>query len=463
MKKLLLFLCVIPTLLKAQPVKVSNVVQGIPTVPTLAVSITAFSNPFITPAGTASGEQTFTISTFNVGTTTVTFNVIANTVFEASKDGITWIPILNYAPSGGTIAGQPVVVHVRVKSSAPSGSYSGQMTVVCGSLSKTIDYSATVNSVTASITLTGTFSTFTTSPGVASSSQSFTVSGTTLGGDISLASPNGFELSADNVNFQSTPFVLTQSGGVIPGQPKTMYVRVKASATAGTYNDYIIATSPGASNQQLNVQATVASGTTKAQFNFSNTSQPVTGWTNVYGMNNVTDAHVTDAGTGIRFNTDHTKMIGVAGSVFASNADGYTAGASYPSEFPSAVSAGMMYVAGAQNATFANMGYNCSLDNLTAGNYTIKIWISIKSTVNSGINYPEFNFQFGTGARQIYNSAAVGAITGRTVNAQNNSTLIITVTGTIAAGETIKMGVNVPDGLDPGIVILNAMTVAVTP
>jgi hypothetical protein len=78
---------------------------------------------------------------------------------------------------------------------------------------------------------------FTQSLPTASASQTYTVAGSSLTGNITITPPVYFQVSLDGVIWQSTPLVLTQSGGTIAAT--TVYVRLNAPIT-GIYNSRII-------------------------------------------------------------------------------------------------------------------------------------------------------------------------------------------------------------------------------
>ncbi len=79
-----------------------------------------------------------------------------------------------------------------------------------------------------------------------SSSQSFTISasGLTGSGNITVPGPTNYNVSTDNTNFYTSvtyPF----ASGIITGQPKTVYVRLKAGLSANNYNSENITFSGG--------------------------------------------------------------------------------------------------------------------------------------------------------------------------------------------------------------------------
>ncbi len=113
-------------------------------------------------------------------------------------------------------------------------------------LTGTID---AIVSPTISISPTTTTS-FITTYGTASASQSFTVTGSSLSNDITVNAATGFEVSTDNSNFGSS-LTFTQSNGSVSA---TIYVRLAATnSVSGSYNNITAAafTSSGASTVLL--------------------------------------------------------------------------------------------------------------------------------------------------------------------------------------------------------------------
>ncbi|MDB5002881.1 MAG: beta-propeller fold lactonase family protein, partial [Mucilaginibacter sp.] len=97
------------------------------------------------------------------------------------------------------------------------------------------------NSMASPITITGSISALTTVYGTPSASSSFTVSGNDLLDVIKILAPPGFEVSTDNVNFFSNPNPVTLGGWLfVPTVPTTtIYVRLSATASAGTHSGNI--------------------------------------------------------------------------------------------------------------------------------------------------------------------------------------------------------------------------------
>jgi len=91
------------------------------------------------------------------------------------------------------------------------------------------------------ITATGSLSAQTTIYGTASSSTSFTVSGSGLTAGILVTPLPGFEVSTDNVNFSSTV-----TGSI--SNSTTVYVRLASTTAVGNYSGNIVLSSTGAGN-----------------------------------------------------------------------------------------------------------------------------------------------------------------------------------------------------------------------
>ncbi|NPV36163.1 MAG: hypothetical protein HPY80_05795 [Bacteroidales bacterium] len=91
-----------------------------------------------------------------------------------------------------------------------------------------------------------------------SGEQSFSVSGTNLTGDITLTASTNYEISqTSGSGFTSGTINLTPTGGTV--NATTIYVRLKAGLSAGTYNENINITSTGASSQVVICNGTVIS------------------------------------------------------------------------------------------------------------------------------------------------------------------------------------------------------------
>jgi len=141
----------------------------------------------------------------------------------------------------------------------------------------------------AAITVTGgTFTVTTITYGtVAGAPNSFTVTGTGLTANIVIAAPPaGFEMSTSSTGpFATTSITLTQTGGNVPATP--IYIRLSATATAGTHNGTMNVTSTGQTtrtvtinNSTVNKLAITVSGATASDKVYNgNTTAAVSGGT----------------------------------------------------------------------------------------------------------------------------------------------------------------------------------------
>ena len=107
------------------------------------------------------------------------------------------------------------------------------------------------------ITTSGTLSPFSTTPGIPSAAQTYTVSGSNLAADISIIAPTGFQISIDGTNYYPSR-TLTQSSGSVP--LTTIYVRL--TGAEGTFNDNITHTSTGAMARNVAVSGTASNCST---------------------------------------------------------------------------------------------------------------------------------------------------------------------------------------------------------
>jgi hypothetical protein len=87
---------------------------------------------------------------------------------------------------------------------------------------------------------------------VASTGQSFTVSGSNLTNNISVSCPSGFEISSNGTTWQTSSITLNQSGGSV--SITTIHIRLKS---ASSVSSNVVVSSAGGSNQNVAVSGTV--------------------------------------------------------------------------------------------------------------------------------------------------------------------------------------------------------------
>jgi gliding motility-associated-like protein len=146
---------------------------------------------------------------------------------------------LKFDSATGQISGTPTVVSANTEYTVTGYNYAGL-------------WGAKFNIQVqggAAVTTTGTLSALTTTYGQVSSSSEFKVEGTTLAEGILVTPPAGFEVSKDNITFNSTLTI----GAAGYTAPTTVYVRLSANSSAGSYAGNIVLTSAGAPtfNQQI--------------------------------------------------------------------------------------------------------------------------------------------------------------------------------------------------------------------
>ncbi|MBS1523889.1 MAG: hypothetical protein JST50_23000 [Bacteroidetes bacterium] len=108
------------------------------------------------------------------------------------------------------------------------------------------------------ITITGTTTPFSTTYGTASTAQTVTVSASGLTtGSVVINALTGYEYSTNGTTF-STTLTLARTGAGLTGQPVTIYIRLSATAAAGSPSGNISATNNGTTyNNLLAVTGTV--------------------------------------------------------------------------------------------------------------------------------------------------------------------------------------------------------------
>lgn len=289
MKKILSLFLLIPAFSIAQPTmkKVDASSMWLrPNTPTLYPSTSSLTG-FSTTAGTASSSQTFTLGGDNL---TANASVSAPTYYEVSlSSGSGYGSSVSVAQSGGNITGEPVTIYVRITSAAPAGTPSGNITISStGASNVLIAVSGTVTSPSSpDLSVSpSSLSGFVTTAGTASTAQTFTVSGTNLTGNATVTAPSSYEVSTSSGSGYGGSVSLTQSGGILVGQPITIYTRITAAAVAGTPSGNVTVASSGATTRNVALSGTVnASGgsadttySDTAQFNLNYATQSISGW-----------------------------------------------------------------------------------------------------------------------------------------------------------------------------------------
>ena len=185
-----------------------------------------------------------------------TASTTSSLLVEESSNGSSWTTVISL--SGATDL--PTSCTTKGTYSLSSSSRYVRWTFTKGSANLTIDdVSITAASSSPTISKTGTLSALSTTYGTASSTSSFTVSGSSLTNDILITPPAGFEVSktSNSTGFASTQ-TLTQSSGTV--NSTTIYIRLAAATAFGSYSGDVALTSSGATTVNI---ATASSSVAK--------------------------------------------------------------------------------------------------------------------------------------------------------------------------------------------------------
>ena len=136
-----------------------------------------------------------------------------------------------------------------------------------------------------------------------SSEQSFTVSGSSLNNNISIAPPSDYEISkGTGATFVATnPITLTQSGGTVANT--IIYSRLKQGLVAGNYNENITVSTVGATSGTIACSGTVTPNPTITLIDVTDPTlstvlgSPVSQTLNVSGVNLSVDLGLSISGT----------------------------------------------------------------------------------------------------------------------------------------------------------------------
>ena len=236
-----------------------------PTINTSVATLTGFTYP---EGYGPSAEQSFTVS----GTNLVdNIRVYPSAKFEISTGtGAAFVPtsIITLPVSGGTV--NSTTIYVRMKTGLLLGTVAAENIVSesTAATTKNVACSGTIVVVPLITTsaISGTFNyVFGSGP---STSRTFTVSGTNLGGSVVITPPADYEISSNGgTNYYSTAITLPLNSGnaaLYTGvlNSTTITVRLKIALGTGSYSENVVATSTSAVSKNVALSGTVTASAT---------------------------------------------------------------------------------------------------------------------------------------------------------------------------------------------------------
>ncbi len=257
----------------------AHLVGGEVTPPAPAIAAVGVLQDFSQIIGSPSDVQTYTVTGSNL---TDNLTITPPAGYEVSADdGETWFNeslalVLNH--TDGTVSSTTIQVRLNANE---EGTLSGNI-VHTSTDAETVNVAVTgmaeLPPVVPTITLTGTLASFGQIVGAPSLVKTYSVSGLSLTNDITITSPEPFEISIDGTTWvnHSSSITLQQSNGTI--ENATISVRLNAETT-GSYSGDIVHTSSGAVTQTLEVNGTTI-------------DPPNTGTWTVYHANELPDEFV---------------------------------------------------------------------------------------------------------------------------------------------------------------------------
>lgn len=274
-------------------------------------------NKYVT-AGQSNGPI---LNSTNGTTWTTNTPPIANAIFGLVSTGSKFVSVgqtgnIMTSPDGAIWT---QVTGVTQTITLNSVAFSGTQFVAVGNSAQ-----ISTSSIVPTITTVGSLLAFSTVAGTASATQTFTVSANGLSTNLSIAAPTGFEVSTSAGSGYNTSLNLTQSGGTVPST--TIYTRLAAATTVGSYSGNIVCSSTGATSQNVaipnstvnaplfttwngstwsngtptsTVDAIIASNTAPASFTCKDLTINSTFALNTSGITATVNGNITNSGTGI--------------------------------------------------------------------------------------------------------------------------------------------------------------------
>ncbi|MES2767485.1 MAG: hypothetical protein V4642_16545 [Bacteroidota bacterium] len=201
------------------------------------ISTSASLSAFATAQGSASSSQSYTVSGSGL---TGDIIITAPTGYEIRTGSNAYAGTVTLSPTSGSVSSTTIDVRLT---GASAGLPSGNITnVSTGATTQNVAASGSVGL----ITVTGSLNAFSTTQGTASSSESYTVSGSGLTGNLTITAPTGYEIRTGSNSYSGTVTLSPTSGSV---SSTTIDVRL-TGASAGTITGNITHTASGGATTQ---------------------------------------------------------------------------------------------------------------------------------------------------------------------------------------------------------------------
>lgn len=231
-----------------------------PTINASTSSLTGFT--YVEGSG-PSAEQSFTVEGSDL---TNDITVTAPTNYEISEtSGSGFTNSITLTQSSGSVATTTIYVRLASGLTAAGSPYNETANITStGATQVDVDFNGTVTAApTPTINVsTSSLTGFTYVEGAGpSAEQSFTIEGSNLTADISIAAPTNYEISETSGSGFTNSITLTQSSGSVA--TTTIYVRMVSGLMNANspFNETVTATSAGATDATVDVEGTVTVAT----------------------------------------------------------------------------------------------------------------------------------------------------------------------------------------------------------
>jgi len=223
----------------------------------VVATITVGSGPrglTVSPDGTkvyVANSASNTVSVINTATNTV----IATIPVAAGPYGVSETSDGSEVYAGSSVINTTTnTVIANLSANAAIGSFINPDTGCPGA---PVSFTMTVDPTPLTIAATGTLSALSTTPGTASASTSFSVTGANMKAGILVTPPAGFEVSTDNSTFSKTVTL----GAARNIAATAVYVRLAAATAAGTYSGSVTLSSTGATSVKVPAAGSIVATT----------------------------------------------------------------------------------------------------------------------------------------------------------------------------------------------------------